>query len=60
MYKFQKCCVLQSLIKKAVEKCHNDICDIYFLTFHMAFKTWIRGENGICSGTAVFYKEDIS
>lgn len=29
----------------------------YFLTFHMAFKTWIRGENCVCSCTAVFYEK---
>lgn len=32
---------------------------MYFLTFHMAFEAWIRSENCICSGTAVFYARNL-
>lgn len=32
---------------------------MYFLTFHMAFEAWIRSENCICSGTAVFYTRNL-
>lgn len=35
------------------------VANIYILTFHVAFKTRIRGENCICSGAAVFYKAEI-
>lgn len=33
------------------------VANIYFLTFHVAFKPGIRGEDCICSGTAVLCRE---